>query len=380
MKKLREVIERDRITVLQEKNTTDGTVMKVIVPWIEANVENQNHRIYPKALLDREIKRLEPKIKEGALIGTGDHPASGMADIATASHIVKKLWLDEGGTGWAELAILPTERGKNIQTIIKSGGKLGISARGFGSVDKGSKKVMDDYKLMGIDIVTNPSFEKSQFSAEDIFESVDFSEEDEEEKNEERDQDINAELFSESELTEVLKSQFEKEVAKNSFFGSWEEWRLKHENKIRRELGFELNKELEEKERVYLFYQEAKSAGWSGSLEEFKEQFPEKAKKKLEEKVKKTEKNKRPYKPKDLYLVIAGVDPAEMAKRLNESQGLVVEEKKEQKPVREKINNLRKKYKPSIYDWQEDDDDEQKAKGHSWLALERRIAGEPRKK
>jgi len=106
--------------------------MKVLVPWIEADKENQNGRIYPKSLLDREIKRLEPKIKEGSLIGAGDHPASGMADIATASHIVKKLWLDEGGKGWAELAILPTERGKNIQSIIKNGGKLGISARGFG--------------------------------------------------------------------------------------------------------------------------------------------------------------------------------------------------------------------------------------------------------
>jgi len=353
MKKLREVIEK-KVSVLQERKTSDGTVMKVIVPWIEANVENQNHRIYPKALLDREIKRLEPKIREGSLIGTADHPASGMADIATASHIVKKLWLDEGGTGWAELAILPTERGTAIQTIVKSGGKLGISARGFGSVDKETKMVQDDYKLMGVDIVVNPSFEKSQFSAEDIFESVDFSEEDEEEKNEERDQDIDVELFSESELVEVLKSQYEKETAKGEFFGSWQEWRAKFENKIRQELGFELNKELKKQEKLYMLWREAQAAGYSGDLQQFKQKFSQKygqkAVRNLEEKVKKTEKNKRPYKPKDLYLeaMLAG----------------------------EKIADLRKKYVPSKLDPIDDDD---KPKKYS-MAWEKRIAGEPRKK
>jgi len=381
MKKLREVIERSKISVLQERKTAEGTVMKVLVPWIQADEQNQNGRIYPKSLLDREIKRLEPKIKEGALIGTGDHPASGMADIATASHIVKKLWLDEGGKGWAELAILPTERGKNIQTIIKEGGKLGISARGFGTVDKETKKVMDDYQLQGIDIVTNPSFEKSQFSAENIFESVNFSEEEKAEKEDKEPE--NAELFTEEELIEALKSQFEKEVAKNEFFGSWEEWRLKNENKIRQELGFEPDPELLQKEKIYRLYTEAKLAGWNGTLEEFKQKFSqkygEKAVQKLEAKVKKAEKNKRPYKPKDLYLeaMLAGISPSEMADRLNKIEGLVVEKKKEQKPVKEKIASLRKKYKPSIYDWQ--DDDKPKAKGYTWAA-EQRIAGKAHKK
>jgi len=242
--------------------------------------------------------------------------------------------------------------------------------------------VMADYQLQGIDVVINPSFEKSQFSAEDVFESVDFSEEDEEEKNEEREPDINVELFSESELVEILKSQYEKEIAKNEFFGSWEEWRLKHENKIRQELGFKLNEELLKKEKIFRLWREAQQAGYSGNLQQFKEEFSqkygEKAVRNLEEKVKKTEKNKRPYKPSDLFLeaTLAGVDPDEMARRLNEKEGLVVEEKKEQKPVREKINNLRKKYKPSIYDWQEDDDEPKKFS----MAWEKRIAGEPRKK
>jgi len=101
----------------------------------------------------------------------------------------------------------------------------------------------------------------------------------------------------------------------------------------------------------------------------------------LEEKVKKTEKNKRPYKPKDLYLeaMLAGISPSEMADRLNKIEGLVVEKKKEQKPVREKIASLRKKYVPSKLSPIMDDDDEPKGKGYSWTA-EQRIAGKAHKK
>jgi len=372
MKRLREIIERSKISVLQERKTDEGTVMKVLVPWIEADKENQNGRIYPKSLLSREIKRLEPKIKEGAVIGTGDHPASGMADIATASHIVKKLWLDEGGTGWAELAILPTERGKNIQTIIKEGGKLGISARGFGTVDKATKKVMDDYQLQGIDIVTNPSFQNAQFSAENIFESVNFFEKDVEEEREPE----NINLFTEKELIEVLKSEYEKERDKGLFFGSWEEWKARHENPIREKLGFPLNKKLAKEERTFHLYREAKLAGWIGTFEEFQQKFPQKSKKRLEERVRASQKRTKPYKPSDLYLeaLLAGEDPSKLAERLNKAEGLV-EEKKQESP-REKVEKfLKKKYKPSVYDWREIEEPEKYS-----MAWEKRIAGEPRKK
>jgi len=65
-----------------------------------------------------------------------------------------------------------------------------------------------------------------------------------------------------------------------------------------------------------------------------------------------------------------------MADRLNKAQGLEIEEKKEKKPIREKIASLRKKYIPSKLS-PIDDEDEPKKYSMAW---ESRIAGEPRKK
>lgn len=163
---LREVVTQDRYTILNEKSGDDAT-MTILAPWTEAGVKNQNERTYPLPLLQRETARVQGLIEKGSFLGMGDHPRAGHASVADTSHIVRKLWLDSGGKGWAELKILPTMKGKNIMEIIRGGGQLGISTRGFGKTnDKGI--VQDDYKLMGIDIVCAPSFTTATFSAKDI--------------------------------------------------------------------------------------------------------------------------------------------------------------------------------------------------------------------
>jgi len=373
---------------LIEYLTTEGQQKDkdVTVIWQKADTINSNGRIYPRNILEKEIKRINSKISSGETVyGQAFHPEDGFGRADKLSHEWKKIWMEKDGTCKGIVSLLDTDVGKDIKAILGNGRKLGISSRGLGSTvekeidGKKVKLVGDDFKLLSPgDWVIAPSVQ----GAGNIQESLVLMEEKMNAEDEDKEPD-NISLFTEEELTEVLKSQYEKEVAKNSFFGSWEEWRLKNENYIREKLGFEPDPELAEKEKTYQLYTEAKLAGWSGTLEEFKEQFPqkygEKAVQKLEEKAEKKQKSKRVYKPKDVYLesLIAGIDPDEMARRLNEKEGLVVEEKKEQLPVKEKINNLRKKYKPSIYDWQEDDDDEQKKFSMVWEQI---IAGPPKKK
>jgi len=166
---LREIVEPD-ISILNE-DKKDGT-MKILAPWVQAGVENLNHRIYPEKLLRREVDRVQEKISRGSFIGTGDHPASGLSDIATASHIVQKLSIDESGKGFVELKIFPSPRGKSAMEIIRAGGRLGISSRGFGTINPLTKIVEDDYQLQGLDLVTNPSSNIANFNADNIFESV----------------------------------------------------------------------------------------------------------------------------------------------------------------------------------------------------------------
>jgi len=373
---------------LIEYLTTEGQQKDtgITVVWQKADVINSNGRLYPRNILEREVKRINSKISSGETVyGQSFHPEDGFGRADKLTHEWKKVWMEPDGTCKGIVNLLGTDVGRDVQAILRNGRKLGISSRGIGSTvekeinGKKIKEVQDDFKLLSPgDWVVAPSVQ----GAGNVEESLLLLEEKmnkEDAENEDREPE-NIDLFSESELVEILKSQYEKEIRKNEFFGSWEEWQLRHENPIREKLGFPLNKELAEKERTCHLYQEAKLAGWSGTLGEFKKQFPEKAKKKLEEKVKKTEKKQRPYQPRDLFLesLIAGIPADELAQRLNKIEGLVVEKKKEQLPVREKIADLRKKYIPSKLD-PIDDEDEPKGKGYSWTA-EQRIAGKAHKK
>jgi len=193
-KELREILQpQDKFTILGQKKIGDSAAINVLVPWGQADEKTINGRIYPKALLQREVDRIQKAVESGSFIGTGDHPKSGLSDIATASHLVKKIWLDEGGRGWAQIKVLDTERGKNIQSLIKGGGRLGISTRGFGQVGRGGR-VDDDYKLMGIDIVMNPSVSTATFTKANIFESVNFEGEEKSKKTKIKIDEKNLEL------------------------------------------------------------------------------------------------------------------------------------------------------------------------------------------
>lgn len=289
MKKLQELIEA-KAKILSENK--DDNVMNVSVPWIQADKKNQNGRTYPKSLLQREIARVQSSVKKGSFIGTGDHPFSGIENIATASHIVTALSLDEKGQGWAEMRILPTERGKTIQTLIRNGATLGVSCRGFGNVgDDG--RVSDDYKLVGVDVVTNPSFKNAVFDKSNIFESVEFEEENEVEKE------------LESAINDLEKQSFLGAV-ESGFKGTEEEWHRMYGGGLREMVGLPVldretpvQKLTEEqiKNRTYGYFLEAQKAGYLGSFPEWKEKYPRLVEMASEAKVVLSEKKEEPKAP-----------------------------------------------------------------------------------
>ena len=264
MKKLQELIEA-KAKILSESK--DDNVMNVSVPFIQSDVKNRNGRIYKKSLLQREIARVQGSVKKGSFIGAGDHPQGGIENIATASHIVTKLSLDEKGKGTAELRILPTERGKTIQTLIRNDAQLGVSVRGFGEVGRDGI-VSDSYKLVGLDIVTNPSFKDSVFDKSNIFESQNF----EEEANENLEKEIQA-LEKESYLG----------ACESGYKGSQEDWEKQYSNSLREAMGLPkaegretpVEKLTEEqiRKRIFSYYQEAVTAGFKGTFPEWKEKF-----------------------------------------------------------------------------------------------------------
>jgi hypothetical protein len=125
-----------------------------------ATAENQNGRVYSKALLQREAKKyMEEFVKRGNAFGELDHPETPVVSLKNASHIVKDLYWD-GNDLMGKVELLNTPAGNIVKEIIKAGHTIGISSRGTGSVqqtNEGTLEVQDDFELVCWDFVSNPS-------------------------------------------------------------------------------------------------------------------------------------------------------------------------------------------------------------------------------
>jgi len=174
MKELKEIIALAGLKILSEK-AKDGT-MTVYAKFTQVEKLNKNKRIYGRDLMKREISRVKKAIQSGAFLGQADHGDTPAATIKDTSHIVTGLEL-KGDDGYATLKILKTDAGKNIQELIRGGAQLGISTRGVGTWDEKTSRVNQDFRLMGIDIVSNPSVPDAVFSQANVFESQSLSEE-----------------------------------------------------------------------------------------------------------------------------------------------------------------------------------------------------------
>ena len=145
----------DMIRESREKNN-GKVVMKGILQ--KADTLNQNGRIYPMAVLEREVRNYQKFIAENRALGELDHPDSSVVNLKNVSHVIKEAYLDRGVV-YGTVELLDTPSGKILQSLVESGVKLGISSRGVGSVKKQGDYhiVQDDFQLICWDYVSEPS-------------------------------------------------------------------------------------------------------------------------------------------------------------------------------------------------------------------------------
>lgn len=125
-----------------------------------ADTPNGNKRVYPKIVLEAALNSVSQVVSEGRMLGELDHPDDAKIHLDKVSHKVTKLYMDKDGTVMGEAEVLPTPAGKILEALLKSGVKLGISSRGFGSTKEaagGLHEVQSDFKLVTFDIVSDPS-------------------------------------------------------------------------------------------------------------------------------------------------------------------------------------------------------------------------------
>ena len=143
--------------IKESRMQNDGKIMLSGVIQ-RANTLNQNGRVYPHSILQREVMNYQKLIQENRAMGECDHPDSSVVELKNVSHIVKEARM-EGDSVYGVIEILDTPSGKIIQSLIESGVTLGISSRGVGSTQRNgdTQVVQEDFQLICFDMVSEPS-------------------------------------------------------------------------------------------------------------------------------------------------------------------------------------------------------------------------------
>ena len=139
------------------EDSSGRTIVKGVLQ--RAGAENQNGRVYPREILEREIKKYQTLINERRALGELDHPDSSVINLKNVSHNIKEVhW--EGNDVVGTVEILPTPSGNILKELLRADILLGISSRGMGSTEsigEGKVRVGEDFELIGWDFVSNPS-------------------------------------------------------------------------------------------------------------------------------------------------------------------------------------------------------------------------------
>ena len=143
--------------IKESRDTNNG---KVILKGVlqKADTLNQNGRIYPLPILEREVRNYQKFIRENRALGECDHPDSSVVELKNASHIIRDAYMD-GDVCYGTVELLNTPSGKILQSLVESGVTLGISSRGVGSTRRegDTTVVQEDFQLICFDMVSEPS-------------------------------------------------------------------------------------------------------------------------------------------------------------------------------------------------------------------------------
>ena len=148
----------DSVKYITEANGKDLYIEGV---FLQADVKNKNGRLYPGAIMQKEVKRYTKEyIDKKRAFGELGHPEGPTINLERVSHMITSL-KEEGSNYVGKAKVSDTPHGNIVKSLIKEGAQLGVSSRGMGSLKpnkKGIQEVQDDFYLAtAADIVADPS-------------------------------------------------------------------------------------------------------------------------------------------------------------------------------------------------------------------------------
>ena len=158
MKLITEVNDNVRY-ITEEKDGKKSLFIEGV--FLQSNLKNRNGRMYPAEIMEKEVQRyMTEAVENKRAFGELGHPDGPSINLDRVSHIVTELYRD--GDNWMGKAkITDTPMGNIARGLIESGGQLGVSSRGLGTLKEnrdGVQIVQDDFHLAtAADIVADPS-------------------------------------------------------------------------------------------------------------------------------------------------------------------------------------------------------------------------------
>lgn len=250
LEKLQEPFDCDKDFSINEDEKSKKYLAQMKFKFGRADELNGNNRIYPSEVLKIAFEQFNKKAELRKVLSSADHPMGKDVELKNVSHVIEKVYIDANKNLWAEGGLLRTGSGRDIWAILKSGGKIGSSMRGFGTLDM-NNKVESGYSMSGVDFVANASFGKeAEVTSADILSGS-----------------LSVEL--ESDEKEKLKKNLRyNEAIESGYIGSRQEYeKLMEEAKIPEE---EAIKEIQHKAIQKHQFNEAIKSGFKGSFEDWK--------------------------------------------------------------------------------------------------------------
>lgn len=156
--------------LIEEKNSSEPQKYYITGPYMMAEKQNQNGRVYQLNEMVKEVDRYTiDMIKTRRAIGEMNHPQSTEVNPVNACHLVIEL-RQSSNYFMGKSLILDTPMGQLLKSLVRDKIQMGISTRGLGNLTESREgKKVSNFHLICLDVVHQPSVQNAML--ESILES-----------------------------------------------------------------------------------------------------------------------------------------------------------------------------------------------------------------
>lgn len=152
--------------LVEEKNTSEPQKYYITGPYMMAEKQNQNGRIYQLDEMVTEVNRyMNEMVKTRRAIGEMNHPQSTEVNPVNACHLVVEM-KQNGNYFMGKSLVLDTPMGQLLKSLVRDRIQMGISTRGLGNLTESSQgKKVSNFHLICLDVVHQPSVQNAMLES-----------------------------------------------------------------------------------------------------------------------------------------------------------------------------------------------------------------------